>query len=143
MASCIPVRSSCLVCPRVQIDHGYTLPSDFADVCFEWLYWPQAKAPFDAATRAYIAALDAAADLATLEAHGLRLSAGCRRVFAASTLLLRKGAGRGLSPHAIGRVMCREEVSVACSRRWLRRQCPPWLRCFVTKASNWTPILAD
>ncbi len=51
----------------VQIDHGYTLPSSFADVCFEWLYWPQARAPFDAATRAYIAALDADADLATLE----------------------------------------------------------------------------
>ena len=106
----------------VQIDHGYTLPSTFADVCFEWLYWPQAKVPFDPATRAYIGALDAEADLATLEAHGLRLGAGCKRVFAASTLLLRKGAGRGLSPHAIGRVMCREEVG-AFAMSWLQVQC--------------------
>jgi len=54
--------------------------------------------------------------LLLFQAHGLRLSAGCRRVFAASTLLLRKGAARGLSPHAIGLVMCREEVSAALPR---------------------------
>jgi len=51
------------------------------------------------------------------QAHGLRVSAGCRRVFAASTLLLRKGAARGLSPHAIGLVMCREEVGAAVMSR--------------------------
>ena len=135
----------------LQIDHGYTLPSTFADVSFEWLYWPQAKAPFDAVTRAYIASLDADADLATLSAHGLRLSTASARVFKVylfreakldmedakwcvfkaghciwsfnlqiflkdcewcvqvATLLLRKGAARGLSPRDIGGIMCREE----------------------------------
>ena len=74
----------------MQIDHGYTLPSTFADVSFEWLYWPQARVPFDAPTRAYIASLSAEADLATLAAHGLQLSAESERVFRASSLLLQK-----------------------------------------------------
>jgi len=25
----------------IPIDHGYTLPSSFQDICFEWLNWPQ------------------------------------------------------------------------------------------------------
>lgn len=96
----------------IPIDHGYTLPSTFADVSFEWLYWPQARAPFSAATRAYIAGLSSEADLATLAAHHLRLSPESERVFKASTMLLQKGAARGLSPYAIGLIMCREEETV-------------------------------
>lgn len=30
----------------VPIDHGYVLPDTFQDISFEWLYWPQARAPF-------------------------------------------------------------------------------------------------
>lgn len=30
----------------VPIDHGYILPDSFQDISFEWLYWPQARAPF-------------------------------------------------------------------------------------------------
>lgn len=74
----------------MQIDHGYTLPSTFADVSFEWLYWPQARVPFSAATRAYIASLSAEADLATLAAHRLQLSPESERVFKASSMLLQK-----------------------------------------------------
>ncbi len=29
----------------VPIDHGYVLPDSFQDISFEWLYWPQARAP--------------------------------------------------------------------------------------------------
>ena len=25
----------------IPIDHGYCLPSTFADINFEWMYWPQ------------------------------------------------------------------------------------------------------
>ena len=78
------------MCRGTQIDHGYTLPSTFADVSFEWLYWPQARVPFSAATRAYIGALSTEADLATLAAHRLPLSLECERVFKASTMLLQK-----------------------------------------------------
>ena len=29
----------------VPIDHGNTLPDAFTDISFEWIYWPQARAP--------------------------------------------------------------------------------------------------
>jgi len=51
--------------------------------------------PFDEETRAYIAALDADADLATLEAQGLPLRSECKRVFKAATMCLQMGAARG------------------------------------------------
>jgi hypothetical protein len=92
----------------IPIDHGYALPSSFQDICFEWLNWPQAHVPFDEETRAYIAALDADADLVTLAAQGLPLRSECKRVFKASTMCLQMGAARGLSPYAIGSIMCRE-----------------------------------
>jgi len=56
---------------------------------------PQAHVPFDEETRAYIAALDADADLATLEAQGLPLRSECKRVFKAATMCLQMGAARG------------------------------------------------
>ena len=86
-----------------QIDHGYTLPSTFADVSFEWLYWPQAQVPFDTATRAYIAGLSSEADLATLAAHHLQLSLESARVFKASTMLLQKV---GRAPRAVCIAWC-------------------------------------
>ena len=60
---------------------GYCLPSSWADASFDWIYWPQAKIPFDARTRAYIASLDAEADLALLAVNGLRLRPECERIF--------------------------------------------------------------
>jgi hypothetical protein len=90
------------------IDHGYTLPSSLQDICFEWLNWPQAHVPFDAETTAYIAALDAEADLATLAEHGLVLRSECKRVFRATTMCLKLGAAAGLTPYVIGSIMCRE-----------------------------------
>jgi Phosphatidylinositol 3- and 4-kinase len=76
------------------------------DICFEWLNWPQAHVPFDAKTTAYIAALDAEADLATLAEHGLVLRSDCKRVFRATTMCLKLGAAAGLTPYAIGSIMC-------------------------------------
>lgn len=51
--------------------------------------------PFDEETRAYIASLDADADLAMLAAHGLPLRSECKRVFKAATMCLQMGAERG------------------------------------------------
>ncbi len=28
----------------IPIDHGYCLPASFADISFEWMFWPQASA---------------------------------------------------------------------------------------------------
>ena len=62
--------------------------------------------PFDAKTTAYIAALNAEADLATLAEHGLVLRSDCKRVFRATTMCLKLGAAAGLTPYAIGSIMC-------------------------------------
>ncbi len=35
----------------VPIDHGYVLPDSFQDISFEWLYWPQARAPLGECSR--------------------------------------------------------------------------------------------
>lgn len=92
----------------IPIDHGYCLPSTFEDICFEWLYWPQARVPFSDATREYIANLSWERDLAVLAANGLQLRPECERVLKACTLLLQKAAARGLSPFDVGNIMCRE-----------------------------------
>jgi hypothetical protein len=92
----------------VPIDHGYCLPEKFEDCTFEWLYWPQAHVPFDASTLKYIASLDADQDIALLKEHGWSLRSTCARVFRISTMLLKKGAAAGLTPVAVGSMMCRK-----------------------------------
>jgi hypothetical protein len=95
--------------PRLTpIDHGYCLPASLEDLSFEWLYWPQAKVPFDRTTLAYIAGLDAEADVQLLAAHGLRLRPECARVLRVCTLLLQRGAAAGLTAHQIGAIACRQ-----------------------------------
>lgn len=95
----------------VPIDHGYCLPEKFEDCTFEWLYWPQAREPFSDETIAYIKSLDAEEDIKLLKFHGWELSARCARVLCISTMLLKKGAARGLTPYDIGRILCRETVN--------------------------------
>uniref|UniRef100_A0A0E0A963 1-phosphatidylinositol 4-kinase n=1 Tax=Oryza glumipatula TaxID=40148 RepID=A0A0E0A963_9ORYZ len=95
----------------VPIDHGYCLPEKFEDCTFEWLYWPQAREPFSDETIAYIKSLDAEEDIKLLKFHGWELSARCARVLRISTMLLKKGAARGLTPYDIGRILCRETVN--------------------------------
>lgn len=55
---------------------------------------------FSEAAAAYIAGLDAEADLALLAAHGLAIRPACARVLRVCTLLLQKGA----RPGAAGRL---------------------------------------
>ncbi|KAG6477372.1 phosphatidylinositol 4-kinase gamma 4-like [Zingiber officinale] len=94
----------------VPIDHGYCLPENFEDCTFEWLYWPQARQHFDHRTINYIKALDAEEDIALLKYYGWNLSPECMRTLCISTMLLKKGAERGLTPYDIGSIMCRETI---------------------------------
>ncbi|RAL53450.1 hypothetical protein DM860_007122 [Cuscuta australis] len=93
------------------IDHGYCLPEKFEDCAFDWLYWQQARQPFSAETVNYIKSLNAEKDIALLKFHGWDISAECARVLRISTMLLKKGAERGMSPFAIGSIMCRENLN--------------------------------
>ncbi|XP_076953247.1 phosphatidylinositol 4-kinase gamma 4-like [Bidens hawaiensis] len=93
------------------IDHGYCLPENFKDCTFDWLYWPQACEPYSKQVIDYINSLDAEEDIALLRSHGWDLSRECAHTFRISTMLLKKGASKGLSPFAIGQIMCRVKVN--------------------------------
>ncbi|CAK8544915.1 unnamed protein product [Lathyrus sativus] len=95
----------------IPIDHGYCLPTSFEDCTFEWLYWPQARKPYSAETVEYIKSLDAEEDIALLKFHGWDLPIECARTLRISTMLLKKGVERGLTPFAIGNMMCRESLN--------------------------------
>ncbi|KAE8710780.1 Phosphatidylinositol 4-kinase gamma 2 [Hibiscus syriacus] len=100
----------------IPIDHGYCLPENvgkslllkFEDCTFDWLYWPQAQEPYSPDVINYIKLLDAEKDIELLKFHGWDLPPKCARTFHVSTMLLKKGVERGLTPFAIGRIMCRE-----------------------------------
>ncbi|KAJ4821099.1 Phosphatidylinositol 4-kinase gamma 4 [Rhynchospora pubera] len=94
----------------VPIDHGYCLPENFEDCTFEWLYWPQARKQFDSETIQYINSLDAEQDISILKSYGWDLSTDCARTLRIGTMLLKKGAQKGLSPFQIGNIMCRETI---------------------------------
>ncbi|CAA0838230.1 Phosphatidylinositol 4-kinase gamma 4 [Striga hermonthica] len=95
----------------VPIDHGYCLPENFEDCTFDWLYWPQAREPFSQETLDYIKSLDAEQDISLLNSYGLKLSPESTRTLRISTMLLKKGAVRGLTPFQIGSIMCRENLN--------------------------------
>ncbi|KAJ6850969.1 phosphatidylinositol 4-kinase gamma 4-like [Iris pallida] len=95
----------------VPIDHGYCLPESFEDCTFEWLYWPQARQPFNPETVEYIKSLDAEQDIALLKFYGWELSLKCCRTLRICTMLLKKGVERGLTPYDIGSILCRETLT--------------------------------
>jgi hypothetical protein len=82
----------------------------FEDCTFEWLYWSQSRQPFSAETLKYIESLNAEEDIKLLKLYGWKLSVECARVFRISAMVLKKGAGRGLTPYDIGNLMCRPTV---------------------------------
>ena len=82
----------------------------FEDCTFDWLYWPQAHQPYSPETIEYINSLDAEQDIALLKFYGWDIPLECARTLRISTLLLKKGVQRGLTPFAIGSIMCRENV---------------------------------
>ncbi|KAF3432821.1 hypothetical protein FNV43_RR23923 [Rhamnella rubrinervis] len=94
----------------IPIDHGYCLPENFEDCTFEWLYWTQAHQPYSPDIIEYIKSLDAEQDIELLKFHGWDLPPQCARNLRISTMLLKKGAERALTPFAIGSIMCRETL---------------------------------
>ncbi|PSS32332.1 Phosphatidylinositol 4-kinase [Actinidia chinensis var. chinensis] len=94
----------------IPIDHGYCLPENFEDCTFDCLYWRQAHQPYSSDTIDYIKSLDAEQDIELLKFHGWDLPVDCARTLSISTMLLKKGAERGLTPFAIGSIMCRETL---------------------------------
>ncbi|KAL9229002.1 hypothetical protein vseg_004521 [Gypsophila vaccaria] len=94
----------------IPIDHGYCLPESFEDCTFDWLYWPQAKQPYSAEAVEYIRSLDAEEDIALLKFYGWDMPVESARTLRISTMLLKKGVDRGLTPYSIGSIMCRETV---------------------------------
>ncbi|CAI0408729.1 unnamed protein product [Linum tenue] len=94
----------------IPIDHGYCLPETFEDCTFDWLYWPQAKQPYSPKVIDYINSLDAEFDLALLQFHGWNIPPQCARTLRISTMLLKKGVEKGLTPFDIGSIMCRQTV---------------------------------
>ncbi|XP_052166881.1 phosphatidylinositol 4-kinase gamma 4-like [Oryza glaberrima] len=95
----------------IPIDHGYCLPESFEDCTFDWLYWPQARQPFNVETLDYIKSLDEEEDIKLLKLNGCEPSSKCVRVFRLSTMMLKKGAVRGLTPYEIGNMLCRENIT--------------------------------
>ncbi|KAI3822105.1 hypothetical protein L1987_09686 [Smallanthus sonchifolius] len=95
----------------IPIDHGYCLPENFEDCTFDWLYWPQAHEPYSPETLDYIETLDAERDLVLLGSNGWDLTRECARTLRISTMLLKKGAKRGLCPYAIRRILYRETLN--------------------------------
>lgn len=95
----------------IPIDHGYCLPESFEDCTFEWLYWPQASQPYSADTVDYIKSLDAEEDIALLKSYGWDLPLECARILRISTMLLKKGVERGLTPFDIGSIMSRKTLN--------------------------------
>lgn len=83
----------------------------FEDCTFDWLYWPQAQQPYSEETVGYIKSLDAEEDIALLSFYGWDLPIESARVLRISTMLLKKGVQKGLTPFAIGSIMCRENLN--------------------------------
>lgn len=83
----------------------------FEDCTFDWLYWPQARQPYSPDTVDYINSLDAEQDIALLKFYGWDIPLECARTLRVSTMLLKKGVERGLTPFAIGSIMCRENLT--------------------------------
>lgn len=87
------------------------LSLQFEDCTFDWLYWPQARQPYSSDTIEYINSLDAEQDIALLKFYGWDIPLECARTLRISTMLLKKGVERGLTPFVIGSLMCRENIN--------------------------------
>lgn len=85
--------------------------TQFEDCTFDWLYWPQTRKPYSPDTIEYIKSLDAEEDIALLKFHGWDLPLEYARTLHISTMLLKKGVERGLTPFDIGNIMCRETLN--------------------------------
>lgn len=84
----------------------------FEDCTFDWLYWPQARQPYSLDTANYIKKMDAEKDIELLKYYGWDVPLECARILRISTMLLKKGVERGLTPYCIGSIMCRKNMNI-------------------------------
>jgi len=110
----------------IPIDHGLSLPSSLNQAWFDWLYWPQAKVPFDEETRRYIDSIDIEDDANLLREIGIREE--CIRTMIISSTLLKKGAAADLTLFEIALLVCRSNGL----------ETPSALEVMVEKAKNQT-----
>ena len=80
------------------IDHGLTIPDSLSiqSIDLAWLYYEQSSQLFSERTLAYIARLDADADVRYLEKN-FKVRPECLRNMKISTLLLKRAAAKGLN----------------------------------------------
>jgi hypothetical protein len=67
---------------------------------------PQTHKQFDAETVCYIENLDPDKDIEHLKIQCLKLKQKSTCIYPISTMLLKKGVARGLTPEEIGMIMC-------------------------------------
>jgi len=113
-------------------DHAYILPETLDEnPYFEWMFWDQAKKPFDQQCLDYIASIDVHADAAKLAAlHGI--SEASIRTMIATTILLKHCARIGKNLFEIASFVCREFGSKHSQ-----------LELLVTAAQNTWPFASD
>jgi len=92
----------------IPIDHGYCLPDTLSEAWFDWLYWPQAKQPFNTAAKEYVEQIDVERDVKMLQEE-LAIRPECLKTMKISTMLLKKGVRAGLTLFDIGNLICRRE----------------------------------
>jgi len=90
----------------IPIDHTYTLPESLDKAYFEWMFWDQAKKPFDQESMDFIQSLDADSDATVL--RGLGLSDKSIRTMIVSTILLKHCTAIGKNLFEIASLMCRD-----------------------------------
>jgi len=93
----------------IPIDHGYCLPDTLSEAWFDWLYWPQAKQPFNAAAKEYVEQIDIERDMKMLREE-LAIRPECLKTMKISTMLLKKGVRADLTLFDIGNMICRREL---------------------------------
>jgi len=105
----------------IPIDHAYTLPSKLDNVWFDWMYWKQAKEPFNQNTLEYIKNIDIPTDSAIL--HGLGFEAENIQTMQIATTLLKCGARAGLTLFDIASLVSRKKPTIPSELEKIVAQC--------------------
>jgi len=93
--------------PLVPIDHGYCLPDNLGEVSFEWLYWQQAKLPFDDAVVRAVAELDLDEQEDMLRSRMLNVREDCLWTLRTATSFVQLGVAGGMTAFEMGTMMTR------------------------------------
>jgi len=98
----------------IPIDHAYSLPESLSSAYFEWMYWPQAKRPFDDETREYILSVNVEEDAEIL--RSLAISEKSIRTMKVSSMLLKECTKKNWNLFQIAEVICRDFTGKKPSR---------------------------